>query len=55
MIHPLVLSWLIMMTTVAYALRSPIHSLLVARIMNLGRDAIVLVVAEVKFTTLVVQ
>ena len=51
MIHPLVLSWLTMMITVAYALRSPIHSPLVAGLMNLGRDAIVLVVAQVKFTT----
>ena len=55
MIHPLVLSWPLMMTTLAYALRSPIHSLLVAELMNSGRDAIVLVVAEVKSTTLMVQ
>jgi hypothetical protein len=53
MIHPLVNSWLTMMTTmVAYALRSPTHSPLVAGLMNFGRDAIVPVVAEVKFTTL---
>jgi hypothetical protein len=56
MIHPLVNSWLITMTMVGTtALRSPIHSPLVAGLMNLGRDAIVLVVAEVEFTTLEVQ
>ena len=54
MIPLLVLSWPKMMTTVvAYALRSPIHSLQVAASMNYGRDAIVLVVAEVKSTCLV--
>ena len=52
MIHPLVHSWPLMMTTmVVRALRSRIHSLLVAELMNSGRDAIVLVVAEVKSTT----
>ena len=44
-----------MMTTLAYALRSPIHSLLVAELMNSGRDAIVLVVAEVKSTSPLLQ
>jgi len=53
MIHPLVYSWLLMMTTMeAYALRSPIHSPLVAGLMNLGRDAIVSTVALVKCTIL---
>ena len=55
MIHPLVKSWIITMTTVAYALRSPIHSPQVAAPMNLERDAIILIVALVKCTTLVVQ
>ena len=56
LIHPLVLSWLITMTTVvAHALISPIHSHLVAAPMNLGRDAIVLILALAKCTTLVVQ
>jgi hypothetical protein len=53
MTHPLVNSWFTMMTTmVAYALRSPTHSPQVVGLMNFGRDAIVPVVAEVKFTTL---
>ena len=56
MIHPLLKSWLTIITTMATtALRSPIHSPLVAALMNLGRDAMILIVAEVKFTTLVVQ
>ena len=56
MIHPLVNSWLITMTTMGTtALRSPIHSLLVAELMNLGRDALVLLVALDRCTTLVVQ
>jgi hypothetical protein len=56
MIHPLVNSWLITMTMVGTtALRSPIHSHLLAAPMNLERDAIVLIVALVQCTTLVVQ
>ena len=56
MTHPLVLSWPLMMTImVVYVLRSPIHTLLVAELMNSGRDVIVLVVAEVKSTTLMLQ
>ena len=56
MIHPLVYSWPLMMTImVVDALRSPIHSLQVAELMNSGRDAIVLVVAEVKSTILMLQ
>jgi len=56
MIHPLVKSWIITMTMVGTtALRSPIHSPLVAAPMNLGRDALVPVVALVKCTTPVVQ
>jgi len=56
MIHPLVLSWLITMTTVGpSALRSPIHSILVAAPINLGRDAGHLVVALVQCSTLLVQ
>jgi hypothetical protein len=56
MIHRLVLSWPLMMTIMAvYALRSPIHSLLVAELMNSGRDVIVLAVAEVKSTTIMVM
>ena len=56
MIHPVVNSWLITMTTVGTtALKSPIHSPLVATLMNLGRDALALVVALVKFTTLVLH
>ena len=34
---------------------SPIHSILVAALMNLERDAIMIMVAMVKCTTLVVQ
>jgi hypothetical protein len=60
MIHLLVKSWPMAMlipttTVILTALLSPIHSILVAAPMNLERDAIVLIVALVKCTTLVVQ
>jgi hypothetical protein len=55
MILLLVNSWLLTMTTVAYVLRSPIHSPQVAAPMNLERDAGTMIVALVQCTTLVVQ
>jgi hypothetical protein len=42
-------------TVILTVLLSPIHSILVAAPTNLERDAIVLIVALVKCTTLVVQ
>ena len=60
MIHPLVLSWPMAMpilttTAILTARLSPIHSILVAVPMNLGRDAGSMKVALAKCTTLVVQ
>ena len=56
MIHPLVKSWPITMTIMDItAFLCTIHSILVAAPTNLERDAIMIMVAMVKCTTLVVQ